>query len=61
VALGGHQIAEAKIRERWVSSRLNLIQLLPALSRLQMFDNSASAASGEEIADPTLVLDMKDG
>ena len=61
VALGGHPIAEAKIRERWISSRLNLIQLLPALSRLQVFDNSASVALGEEIPDPTLVLDLKDG
>ena len=61
VALGGHPIAEEKIRERWTSSRLNLIQLLPALSRLQVFDNSANAESGEEIPDLTLVLDMKDG
>jgi predicted ABC-type ATPase len=59
VACGGHPIAEQKIRERWVSSRLNLIQLLPVLARLQVFDNSASAKPGEEIADPVLVLDMK--
>jgi len=61
VARAGHPIAEQKIRERWISSRLNLIQLLPALSRLQVFDNSASTEPGEKIADPTLVLDMKDG
>ena len=61
VALGGHPIAEKKIRERWTSSRLNLIELLPVLTRLQVFDNSASVAPGQAIADPTLVLDMKDG
>jgi len=61
VAFGGHPIAEQKIRERWTSSRLNLIQLLPALGRLQMFDNSASAKPVEDIADPALVLDIKDG
>jgi predicted ABC-type ATPase len=61
VACGGHPIAKQKIRERWTSSRLNLIQLLPVLSRLQVFDNSASATPGEEIADPVLVLDMKEG
>lgn len=61
VACGGHPIAEQKIRERWTSSRLNLIQLLPVLTRLQVFDNSASAQPGEAIADPALVLDVKDG
>jgi predicted ABC-type ATPase len=33
VAHHGHPITDEKIRERWISSRANLIQLLPVLSR----------------------------
>ncbi|MBA3596356.1 MAG: zeta toxin family protein [Methylibium sp.] len=40
---GGHDIAEADIRRRFEHSRLNLIQLLPALTALRMYDNSAAA------------------
>lgn len=61
VAHGGHHIAEEKIRERWSTSRLNLIRLLPRLSRLQVFDNSTQAEPGREIGDPALVLDLRDG
>jgi predicted ABC-type ATPase len=61
VAHGGHPISEAKIRERWVASRANLIGLLPLLKRLQVFDNSAQARPGTAIADPVLLLDMADG
>ena len=61
VARGGHSIPEAKIRERWTASRANLIQLLPKLTRLQVFDNSAEALPGEEIADPVLVLELSSG
>ncbi|VTU45416.1 zeta toxin family protein [Variovorax sp. PBL-E5] len=61
VASGGHDIPENKIRERWVASRLNLIRLLPQLTRLQVFDNSAEAAVGEDIPDPVLVLEMVHG
>lgn len=61
VAHGGHHIAEEKIRERWSTSRLNLIKLLPRLSRLQVFDNSTDVEPGQEIGDPALVLDLKDG
>ncbi|HSW07350.1 AAA family ATPase [Aquabacterium sp.] len=61
VAHGGHDIPEARIRERWMSSRANLVRLLPQLSRLQVFDNSAEAAPGEDIPDPVLVLDMDRG
>jgi predicted ABC-type ATPase len=41
VAAGGHDIPEAKIRERYVASRANLIRLLPVLASLRLFDNSA--------------------
>lgn len=61
VANSGHAIPESKIRERWVTSRANLIKLLPQLSRLQIFDNSADAAPGQDIPDPVLVLEMLEG
>jgi predicted ABC-type ATPase len=61
VAAGGHDIPEAKIRERWKASQLNLIRLMPHLSHLQVFDNSVQVAPGEEIPDPVLVLEMIDG
>jgi len=61
VAHGGHDIPEHKIRERWVTSRANLIRLLPLLARLQVFDNSAQAAPGHDIPDPQLVLEMVNG
>jgi predicted ABC-type ATPase len=40
VAAGGHDIPEAKIRERWNGSRRNIIMLLPYLTELRVFDNS---------------------
>ncbi|RZL87470.1 MAG: hypothetical protein EOP82_26290 [Variovorax sp.] len=61
VACGGHDIPEPKIRERWVASRINLIRLMPRLARLQVFDNSAEAAEGQDIPDPVLVLEMVEG
>jgi len=61
VAAGGHDIPEATIRERWKASRLNLIRLMPHLSHLLVFDNSAYVAPGEEIPDPMLVLEMIQG
>ncbi|MEJ8825108.1 hypothetical protein WKW80_24280 [Variovorax humicola] len=61
VAHGGHDIPEAKIRERWVASRLNLIHLMPHLAHLQVFDNSIEALPGQDIPDPVLVLEAKGG
>ncbi len=61
VAHGGHDIPEQRIRERWTTARSNLIRLLPQLARLQVFDNSAEAAPGEEVPDPVLVLEMAAG
>jgi len=40
---GGHNIPDAKIRERFVRSRWNLIQLLPKLTELRLYDNSKEA------------------
>ena len=61
VVSGGHDIPESKIRERWVGSRANLINLMPRLAHLQVFDNSAEALPGEDIPDPVLVLEMVSG
>ncbi|KAA1249693.1 AAA family ATPase [Mycobacterium simiae] len=52
---GGHDIPEADIRRRWRHSRLNLVQLLPVLTELRMYDNSQDADPAEGKA-PRLVL-----
>lgn len=61
VARGGHDIPEAAIRNRFDSSRRNLIRLLPSLTELVMFDNSAPGdpSLGEPPA-PRLVLHWRD-
>lgn len=61
VAGGGHDIPEAKIRKRYVSSIVNLIGLLPRLSRLQVYDNSTDAMPGTPVPDPRLLLQVRDG
>jgi predicted ABC-type ATPase len=58
---GGHDIPHDKIRERWTASRRHLIELLPALARLQVFDNSAPADAKGRIPDPLRVLEMERG
>jgi len=40
---GGHDIPETDIRRRYEHSRLNLVQLLPKLAALRLYDNSAEA------------------
>ena len=61
VAAGGHDIPEAKIRERCVASLANLAALLPYLAQLQVYDNSMDAAAGAPIGDPRLLLQMEAG
>lgn len=61
VAHQGHPIPEDKIRGRWNTSRANLVQLLPVLSRLQVFDNSRSVEPGQDVPDPALVLELEAG
>jgi predicted ABC-type ATPase len=62
VAAGGHDIPEAKIRERYDQSRRNLIRLLPKLAELSMFDNSVDGNPEKgEAPHPFLVLSMRDG
>lgn len=43
VRKGGHDIPEADIRRRFDHSRLQLIQLLPQLAELRVYDNSHEA------------------
>ena len=43
VKAGGHDIPEQKIRERYNKSRTNLIDLMPGLTELRVYDNSGEA------------------
>ncbi len=60
-AAGGHDIPEAKIRERYPLALQHLIALMPYLAHLQVYDNSVEAAPGETIPDPLLVAEMDAG
>lgn len=57
VARGGHDIPEARIRQRYDTSRANLIELIPHLATLHVYDNSAPASADGQ-ASPLLVLEM---
>lgn len=62
VRAGGHDIPAADIRRRFDNSRLNLIDLMPALTALRVFDNSIEADPGKgEAPRPRLVLHMERG
>jgi predicted ABC-type ATPase len=62
VARGGHDISEKDIRRRYERSRLNLIELLPVLRALRIFDNSAEAdPAGRQTPKPIPVLYMERG
>ncbi len=61
VAAGGHDIPEAKIRERWNASIANLIALLPHLVEVRLFDNSTEAAPGDPVPDPAPVAIIRQG
>ena len=61
VAKGGHEIPEDTIRERYSNSVLHLIELMPYLAELAVFDNSKEADPDAGVpAEPTLVLHMMD-
>jgi predicted ABC-type ATPase len=62
VLRGGHDIPEEAIRRRFEHSRINLIQLMPALAALRVYDNSADAdpAAGQS-PEPRLVLHVEHG
>jgi predicted ABC-type ATPase len=62
VARGGHDIPEARIRERYDRSRLNLVRLLPRLTELRVYDNSAEAdPHAGKAPEPVLVLHTAGG
>ena len=57
VAKGGHDIPEVDIRRRFDQSRLQLIQLLPHLTELRVYDNTAQAdPQAGQAPQPRLVL-----
>jgi len=61
VLQGGHAIPEERIRQRWQSSRQNLIRLLPHLSELRVFDNSLESDPQQgALPLPRLLLAMRD-
>jgi len=62
VRAGGHDIPEAKVRERYDSSRANLLRLLPHLASLRLYDNSAEADPKAGLRpEPRLLLAMQAG
>jgi predicted ABC-type ATPase len=62
VLAGGHDIPEADIRRRFSHSLINLVSLLPVLTELKVYDNSATAdpATGKAPR-PVLVLHLERG
>lgn len=57
VKKGGHDIPEADIRRRFDQSRLQLIDLLPDLTELRVYDNSHEASPHKGLAPkPQLLL-----
>ena len=61
VAAGGHDIPEARIRERYPMAQENLIALMPYLAHLQIYDNSVEVAFSEAVPDPVRVVEMESG
>jgi predicted ABC-type ATPase len=64
VAQGGHDIAEDRIRARYVASPAHLCRLVPGLAELVVFDNSADSdpqSDDNEWPGPLLVIRMVDG
>ncbi len=62
VVKGGHDIPEARIRERYDRSRLNLIQLMPKLTELRVYDNTEDAdPDAGFIPEPGFILHMARG
>jgi predicted ABC-type ATPase len=62
VAIGGHDIPESKIRERYAQSRMRLIELMPALSELKLFDNSKDGDPQKgQAPSPKFLLHMNRG
>lgn len=61
VARGGHDIPEARIRERCQTSYRNLLKLIPRLASLRVYDNSVEVQPGDAVPEPVLVLHVHHG
>lgn len=62
VRRGGHDIPEQAIRQRFDSSRRNLVRLLPGLTELRMYDNTrAGDPAAGRAPSPRLVLHWREG
>ncbi len=62
VARGGHDVPEARIRERYDRSRANLARLVPKLAAVKVYDNSVDArVEKRERPRLRLVLDVVEG
>lgn len=62
VQMGGHDIPSEDIYRRYEQSRINLIELLPSLTALRLYDNSSdSDPAAGEMPLPTLVLHIERG
>lgn len=62
VQRGGHDIPETDIRRRFDRSRINLVRLIPRISHLRVYDNTATADPHTGIAPlPRLLLHSQDG
>ncbi len=62
VARGGHDIPVEKIRARYVTSRENLLSLLPALTELVLWDNSKAGDPTSGVApEPLRILHYLNG
>lgn len=60
VRRGGHDIPESRIRERYHRSRRNLIDLLPHVTELRLYDNSVEADPFRELGpQPRLILHVR--
>lgn len=56
VAAGGHDIPETKIRERYDQSRRHLVELVPVLTSLEVFDNTHEAPPREGMQPMPILL-----
>ena len=61
-ARGGHDIPETKVRQRYDDSRQRLIDLVPVLTELYVYDNSAEADPATGVPpQPVLLLHLLQG
>lgn len=61
VAEGGHDIPAATVRERYDASRRNLIDLLPHLTELKVYDNSRTVDLDRTAPEPQRILHIRAG